>query len=72
MWRNFVCGIFGRCRIGPKANSDRLIDKMATSVAETRAVKEELRELRESGIWPQDLIRGTYRTNQRKVRRGTP
>jgi hypothetical protein len=30
----------------------------------------DLKSPRETGIWPQDMIRGTYRVNRRQVRRG--
>jgi hypothetical protein len=32
----------------------------------------DLRSGKETGIWPQDMIRGTYRVNRRTVRRGHP
>jgi hypothetical protein len=70
VWDWLKCEVFGKCRISPRRKAEMLVSKMDQSLADTKEIKHQLREIRESGIWPQDLIRGTYRAPQRKPRRG--
>lgn len=69
LWERIKCGLLGRCTYRPRHAADLLISKMDQSLADTKDIKHELREIRETGIWPQDMIRGTYRVNRRTVRR---
>ena len=72
LWSQFKCTVLGKCDgPGPLERSDVLVAKLEEGLDVTREIRDELKEIRESGIWPQDMIRGTYRVNRRTVKRGT-
>jgi hypothetical protein len=51
--------------------TDDALKRQERAIRNQVGLVEELRTNRETGIWPQDMIRGTYRhTNPRKIRRG--
>jgi hypothetical protein len=68
LWSRLACAVLGRCEPSRQESSEQLIDALHESVASTVQIKHEIKAIKESGIWPQDLIRGTYRVNRRKVR----
>lgn len=68
LWTKLKCTLFGSCAPRQRDSSERLIDEMRRNVAVTTEIKDEIKSIRESGIWPQDLMRGTYRVNRRTVR----
>jgi hypothetical protein len=59
------------------AHVEESLDAAANAVVRQQRTMDEqdriiadLRPDKETGIWPQDMIRGTYRVNRRQVRRG--
>jgi hypothetical protein len=50
--------------------TDDALKRQERAIRTQVGIVEELRTNRETGIWPQDMIRGTYHVNPRKIRRG--
>lgn len=72
LWERIKCNLLGKCATPPPSESHQLIDELRKSVAVTTEIRDEIKDIRESGIWPQDMVRGTYRVNRRTVRRDNP
>lgn len=72
LWERIKCTLLGKCAVPPASESHQLIDELRKSVAVTTEIRDEIKDIRESGIWPQDMVRGTYRVNRRTVRRDNP
>lgn len=52
--------------------SDELKSQADSVRAESERMVDVVRQRTESGIWPQDMIRGTYRATNRTIRRDHP
>jgi hypothetical protein len=65
-WERFKCNVLGRCAVRRARPVSPLVAKMDKSLAETRQLKEVVRNINESGVWPRDMIAGTYRPRRRK------
>ena len=69
-WERIKCRFFGRCDVpSPIQPIDPVIDLMQQGLTETRGIRQELRQMRESGIWHQDLLQGRYTPRPRRRKR---
>jgi hypothetical protein len=50
--------------------ADDALERQARAIRTQAELVGDLRTGKETGIWPQDMIRGTYRAPNRKPRRG--
>jgi len=66
-WEWVKCRFFGRCVVRPPVMPvDPMIELMEEGLEETRGIRRELQQLRETGIWHQDLIERRYRPQHRR------
>lgn len=69
-WQRVKCALFGRCDVPADERIQPIVDLMEEGLKETRGIHQELKQMRESGIWHQDLIEGRYRPTPRAPRKG--
>jgi hypothetical protein len=59
--RDWLCG-----EAEDPAETSPAIQLMQRNLEETVALKRDVKRIRESGIWPADMVRGVYRPERRE------